>query len=310
MSVQKKVPGATTSAGPAISVFGGQNPQIFLAWKNASDNTVWWSAYDNGNWLQPPSQVQASTSAGVAPVLTSAGPALGTYYDQQGDPFLILAWQDESDQTIWCSRYNVETGGVWTAPVSVTANGGEPSLSTIISTGYTIITWKGGADNTVRWATSSPDSEFGEWTSGQIQTAQTSSRPTVFIGDGGGGTLAWKGVADKTIWASSLSSDLAWLPQARVKDGARTTVGPAVGASDLGFFLAWKGESDNAIWWSGSADGANWGPQNQIPLVATKAEPAMAGDSKHGGPIYLAWKGESDGAIWWSASADGVTWSI
>jgi hypothetical protein len=311
MPVQKIVPKANTSHGPAISVIGGDNPQLYLAWKNASDNTIWWAVYNSGsgNWSMPV-QVFIGTGDAKAPALTSAGPALGAFI--LSDFRLGLAWQGVSDNMVW---YSVYDGNSWSPQVPVsaaTANAGAPSLSTIVSTGFSIITWRNGTDSTVWYAQQNDD---GTWSQAQqIPDAKTSARPTILIvdGDATAGAIAWKGESDNTIWIAqeTLENDFSFGPQQRFYvHQARTNVGPTLGAADAGTFLACKGESDYAIWWSFLSNTA-WTPQQRIPGVGTSAEPAVAGDTKYGSQAFLAWKGESDSLIWFSSSSDGMTWTI
>jgi hypothetical protein len=313
MSVQKIVPNANTSHAPAISVIGyGGNPKVYLAWKNALDASIWWSVYDadGDNWTVPV-QVYFATSNGLTPVLTSGGPALGACQGSDGNANLTLAWNDEGGSTVWYSLYN---GFNWSQPVVVSRDdqsAGEPSLATYVVSGYSVITWKSELDNTIWFAQQNDD---GTWAQAQIPEAKTSSRPTIYLVDAGGGGIAWKGESDNTIWFAPMiagENQLSFGPQERIPvHKARTSTGPGMGAGDVGpaddgVYLVWKGESDNAIWWS-----LNFGPQERIPVVATSSKPAIAGDTKWDSQVYLAWKGEADGLIWYSTSYDGVTWSI
>jgi hypothetical protein len=64
-SVQQRVEGVGTSAGPSLTVFNGN---MFMAWKGQSnDPGIYYSTYDGSSW---------SVQQRVEGVGTSAGPSL------------------------------------------------------------------------------------------------------------------------------------------------------------------------------------------------------------------------------------------
>jgi hypothetical protein len=102
-SQQAKVPGALSSDTPALI---GYNGALTIAWKGASDNSIWWGGWsgastDKAEW--------GGASIVAADFLTSAGPALAVDKDQN----IILVWKGQSDATVLESSFNPSIG-TWT----------------------------------------------------------------------------------------------------------------------------------------------------------------------------------------------------
>jgi hypothetical protein len=232
------VPQVLTSASPAMAIFGGLP---YLAWKGASDNTIWFIAYDfnDSSWG---TQQQVVVKGAADPPKTDRAPALASAGNT-----LCMAWKGESIGDIWWAKCDGQT---WVDPQL--AIGGTSESPALASDGsFLYMAWKGESDNTLWWS-KFDGSKWGP----QQRTAggSTDSAPAIAVDANHVVWLAWKDAGSSDVYYK-YSTDLAtnqWSAPTN-RPGIGTSGSPALlstGGSSSGLILAWKGEgTDHGIYY-------------------------------------------------------------
>jgi hypothetical protein len=197
---QRDVPGASSSAAPALANVNGR---LFLAWKGrSSDTAIYWSEFNQATnqWASQ----QQIRGAG-----TSDGPALAELDGQ-----LFMFWKGvPGDENIWFSLLDL-ANPIWKPQrrVEYVDNKASGGISIAIASTQgpsasrrgdaIILAWKGAGDDQTLWTSFFQDGEF----SGQIQVPGTSSSIGPSVAQFSGRTfMSWKGRDnDQSIWWTTL----------------------------------------------------------------------------------------------------------
>jgi hypothetical protein len=189
---QASIPGAGTSARPALAMFNGQ---MYAAWKGVpGDSTIYWSRQEGSSWMPPQGIAGRGTSDG--PALTAFGDRLYMFWKGiEGDTDAYFAWLGSASDAIW----QVQTKIFYTAAAAegeVAVNigtSGQPSATVLGD--EIVLAWKGVPGDTHLFF-----SRFrnGEW-SGQtpLSSVGTASGPGVAAVNGRL-YLAWRGIPGDT----------------------------------------------------------------------------------------------------------------
>jgi hypothetical protein len=97
-----------TDAGPALAAYNGK---LYLAYKGAGSNDLWYNVFDGANWLATDLEISQNGRS-----QTDAGPALAVY-----NGLLYLAYKGAGSNDLW---YNVFDGSNWLATdLEISQNG-------------------------------------------------------------------------------------------------------------------------------------------------------------------------------------------
>ena len=171
---------AGTERGPALAA---TEDTLFMAWKGASSNKIWWSQSQDGiKWSEQSSIPQVGgTSQG--PALTAIGDTLFLAWVGEGNDERLF-WSKCSDGKTWASQSQIPVGG----------SGCGPSLAGLAD-GRLCLVWKGiGAppgDTRIFYAYLDSPLTNNEWgAQSVIDGPDTDARPTITSTSGG---LVWTG---------------------------------------------------------------------------------------------------------------------
>ena len=261
-----------TSSGPVIASLNGT---LYLFYKGASDNYIYWATSSDGaTWTDkhklalgnsvPSQNNNQNPETNVAPAVVSANNSL------------YLFWKGASDNNIyWTVTSSGENQGLWAFQQKVTTPSGTPETSdspAITLAGQTIhLTWKGPSDDNVGWSTYStpvnPDGNnldlntAGAWSNQQTILTGSAHSPAI-IRDGNNVVwLAYTGNNGGVSFVGLVNGQ--WKPVYN-RLGIGSSKGPAListGDSNTTIMMAWKGAgNDGGIYY-----GSMIGPQVGIP---------------------------------------------
>ena len=208
---------AETNTAPALANFGGS---VYLAWKGASSNEIWYT--------QGPSTW--SHQAPVSGALTTQAPALAA------GSALSLAWRGQSTATTDKIYYATNTGSGFGAHATVcnTAECAETIASPALAAN--------GATIYVAWTTSSDDimlaTYTGVWTFAATPASfQTSTAPSLAVYDGQL-FLAWlQEGTNQLMYATAPLSSIAW-PASGISVGGTTWSAQSGAAPGFGVYVS------------------------------------------------------------------------
>jgi hypothetical protein len=326
---------ALTETPPAVAV--GQGKTEYMAWKGASSNQIYFSAFNGSEWSQQ------QEVRGIGPQLgevwsaeSSAAPSLSWF-----PPFLWLSWQASNGGAIMYSSWG---GGGWSDPLEVSGTGwtaetgDAPAFDGFdnIADFQQLVAWKGASSNSIwfSYTNPSPAAESIGWTGQQTVggsgwTAESNVAPTL-ENTAAAPYLFWKGASSDHIWGSFAIGGAntngfidGWNQQTEISCGdpqwaAETNASPAAAPLGLGMVnpvwdvVVWKGSSDNTLWYTYDGNsGCQWAHQRTVSgsdwsmNAQTNVAPALAfscgcNELGIGSPsvAILAWKNATDNTIW------------
>lgn len=278
---QAKVLTLGTSASPAIASLNGT---LYLFYKGASDNYIYWaSSADGKTWVDKHLLALGDSLIAAANdqhPKTSAAPTVAS-----ANNCLYLFWKGASGNQIWWSAsFNI---GVWMDQESISTPGGTPETDAspaVALDGQTIhLAWKGKGANTIWWSTYSTPINSGEG-GGQLVTAGpwaaqseifsgTTAAPALVCDGNGVVWLAWTG-ANGGVTYASLNSRNQWVGEAN-RLGIGSSDRPAListGNDSTLIVMAWKG--------AGGDGGIYYGSMINPPAPAPPA-PGLEGVSNY-----------------------------
>jgi hypothetical protein len=248
---------AETDAAPALAYDINFTNEIWLAWKGASTNEIYFSSFNGTEWATQ--QVLGGTGWTAE---TSTAPAFGG--TSTGVEDMLLAWKGKSpNQKIWYtyggrSGWAVQQtlgGSGWVAMTSIAPGVLAPVAPAVV--------WKGASTNDVWISFGNNGTNPVTWFTQQrvlcnnpSWIAETNASPAAaWLIEEGPSTNAvfWKGQSGSSIWYSYQDgTGCGWAQQATVQGSgwsAKTNVAPAIG-NDPGnaAILAWTDADDNTIW--------------------------------------------------------------
>ena len=197
---QEHIPGAGTSARPALAMFGGN---MHAAWKGVSgDSSLYWSRFVGGQW-EPQKGPIAGRGTSNGPSLAVLGNRLYMFWKGiDGDDDAYFAWMDNQPDAIWqvakrITYTEAQTGG----NVEVAIGTSDQPAATVLDNAI-VLAWKGVPGDTGLFFSRF---ENGEW-SGQTNVAYVgSSSGPAFANLDGRLFMAWTGVpGDTGLYFNSL----------------------------------------------------------------------------------------------------------
>jgi len=276
---QVGAPDAQTDQAPAVVVTdfadGVPDSKVFVAWKKAFSNTIWYSSStDNIHWSSP---LQIKGSGWQA--LTDHGPALvlAEAFTEPGE-LLYAAWKGDGGNQIWYS--SSKDGVTWsdqqTVPDAYT--GFKPSLgqNPISGTGGPLaVAWLA-LDGSVDYALS-PSTISPTWSGPSVLTSTGASKLAPALGSISIGSLVFSWVDnEETLWYQLLPNPD---PAARVAGSgftSKSNAAPSIPTQMNSFGLACKGNGDKSIWVVKEFPNPPL-TQQMIPGASTGYAPAWAG---------------------------------
>jgi hypothetical protein len=222
-----------TDAGPALAAYNGN---LYLAYKGAGSNDLWYNVFNGANWLATDLEISQNGRS-----QTDASPALAAYNGK-----LYLAYKGAGSHDLW---YNVFDGANWLATdLEITQNGRSqtdagPALA--VYNGLLYLAYKGAGSNDLwynvfdgaNWLAT--DREIT-----QNGGSQADTDPALGVYNGKL-YLAYKGSGSDDIWynvfdgANWLAQDLEVSRDGHVKTGR----GPTLAAFSPLLFLAYRDNS-------------------------------------------------------------------
>ena len=196
---QAQIPGAGTSARPALAMFGGN---MHAAWKGVSgDSAIYWSRFVGGSWQPQRSIAGRGTSNG--PALAVLGNRLYMFWKGiDGDSDAYYAWMDNQPNAIWqvpqkITYTEAQTGG----NVAVAIGTSDQPVATVRDNTI-VLAWKGVPGDTGLYFSRFQDGEF----SGQTRVSDVGSSSGPALANVNGRLyLAWTGVpGDTGLYFNSL----------------------------------------------------------------------------------------------------------
>jgi hypothetical protein len=197
---QGQIPGAGTSARPALAMFNGK---MHAAWKGISgDSAIYWSRFENGSWLQQKS---------IPGRGTSNGPSLAVLRDRlymfwkgiDGDSDAYYAWMDAQPNAIWQVAQKITyTEAEVEGNVAVAIGTSDQPVATVRDDAI-VLAWKGVPSDTALYFSRLRYDK--EW-SGQTKLADVGSSSGPAVADLDGRLyMAWTGVpGDTGLYFTSL----------------------------------------------------------------------------------------------------------
>jgi len=284
--------GPSLAVAPTVSLVGGNNDQLYMAWRGVDgDDAIYWSSLGGDTW---------SPQKLIPGIGSLHGPALATGFSSIPVTGLFMAWDGvPGDDAIYFAQNPDPRFSDWTDQKRVDGVGtsGRPALALFNNNMHMV--WKGApGDSAIYWSWF----DRNTWVPQQpIRGRGTSDSPALAV-LGNRLYMFWKGIEDDNnvyyAWIDNQPGAI-WQAQhvvaytdarteGNVSVNIGTSHGPAAAVRGNAIVLAWKGVPGDTGLYFASLENDEWSGQINVAGVGSSTGPGLA---TLNGRLYMVWKG-------------------